>query len=313
VVSGALTAGVVLAIVLLRGNSGHTGTLTRTSAPLRSSLTPPSVVSPGFDGLALAAHNKDVLVGLGAQPGGPLDVVVIPSDDTEVSPADVRVEWQRRVVSGSAASSCGSGCLRFPLHVLAGTPSALLVTVGRPGRATVGVHVRFPARIPPRADVLFKTARARMLRLPALGMDETLGSGLSKPVVSRWWFQAPDRMRYSIAGGAKAVVVGTRRWDAFGGRWERSSTPRLRLPTFPWVRARSARLLGSTRLGGRRVRVLAALLPQAGPQEAPAWFLLYVARDGLVLRSRMFTTAHFMTDTYRDFGSAAPVRPPRDG
>jgi hypothetical protein len=140
-------------------------------------------------------------------------------------------------------------------------------------------------------------------------MDETLGSGLSRPVVSSWSFQAPDRMSYSIVGGAKAVVAGTRRWDDFGSGWKRSSSPRLQVPTFPWEHARAARLLGTTTFGGARASEVAAWLP-ARDGSAPTWFLLDIARDGRVLRSRMLTTAHFMTDTYRDFGAVKPIRPP---
>lgn len=303
----ALVAGVVVAVVVLRGGSGRPAA--EQAAAERPALTPPSVVSRGFDGLALAGHMSDVLVGLGAYRGGPLDVVVVRSDESPVRARDVRVHVRGRSVSGAAARSCGSGCFRFPLDVLAGTPSSVVVEVARPGKATVRVPVRLPARMPKRADALFRRARLTMLGLHALGMDETLGSGLSKPVVSRWSFQAPDRMSYAIRGGAKAVVIGTRRWDDFGGRWQRSSSPRLDVPTFPWVQAGAARVLGSARLAGGRVAVVAALLPAAA-QGAPTWFELTVGPGGRVLRSRMLTTAHFMTDTYRDFGSVPRIRPP---
>jgi hypothetical protein len=305
----AVIAGVVVAVVLLRG--GSQGRPAAQPATAESpALAPPSVVSRGFAGLALAAHRGDVLVGVGAYAGGPLDVVVVPSDESEIRTADVRLDLRGRSLPGAAARTCGSGCFRFALGVLAGRPANVVVEVARPGRATVRVPVGLPARMPAQADALLRRARAAMLGLRALGMDETLGAGLAKPVVSRWSFQAPDRMSYSIRGGAKAVVVGTRRWDDFGSGWRRSAIPRLEVPTFPWVRARAARLLGSARLDGRRVQVVAALLPAAA-QEAPIWFELDVRQDGRVLRSRMLTTAHFMTDTYRRFGSVPRIRPPK--
>jgi hypothetical protein len=220
------------------------------------------------------------------------------------------VEWRGRLVPPSNASACGSACLRFSLPVLNGIASNLVVDVDRAGKSPTRVAVPLPGRMPASADAVFRRARRRMLGLQALGMDETLGSGLSKPVVSAWSFQAPDRMTYSIAGGAKAVVIGHRRWDDFGRRWQRSASPILHVPTFPWEQARQARFLGTATLGGTRARQVAVWLP-ARQGEAPTWFVLSVAADGRVLRSRMLTTAHFMTDTYRDFGSVPAIRPPR--
>lgn len=296
-----LVGGIVVAIVLLRGDEG-------TSAARRT-LTPPSVLGPHFQGLALAGHASDVLVGVGARSRGPVDVVVVPSDGTEVRAADVRVRWRGRTLAASRAISCGSSCFRFPLGVLDGSAAKLGVEVARPGTREAHVVLPVPARMPPSGDAVFRRARATMLRLRGLRMDETLGAGLSKPVVSSWYFQAPDRMSYAIVGGAKAVVIGTRRWDDFGKGWVRSSSPTLQVPTFPWERARQARFLGTATLQGTRVRRIAAWLP-ARAGDAPTWFVLSVAPGGRVLRSRMLTTAHFMTDTYRDFGSVPPIRPP---
>jgi hypothetical protein len=290
-----LIAGVALVTVLVRSRSSE--------ATDRVS----SVLTPAFAGLALAGHEQDVLVGLGARAGGPVDVVVVPSDESTVASEDIDVRLGRRSLSGTEAAACGERCLRFPLRVLAGKPTVLEVDVARAGKGTVRVPVGLPARMPARAEGSFRSARARMLRLRSLGMAETLGTGLSKPVVSRWWFQAPDRMRYAVAGGSRAVVVGTRRWDFFRRRWVRSSTSRLRIPAFPWEGARGARLLGRTRLGGTPVRVLAAWIPG---RDFPTWFLLYVTRDDRVLRSRMLTTAHFMTDDYGGFDAVPTIRPP---
>lgn len=268
---------------------------------------PPSVLTKGFVGLPLAGHAHDVLVGIGARPRGPVDVVVIRSDETPVAPGDVTLVRGARRTNGSAATSCGPRCLRFPLHVLSGAPSSFAVTVERPGKPAAIVRFALPARLPPLADRLYRTTRERMLGLESLTMHETLGSGLAAPLVSTWTFRAPDRMRYDIEGGSKAVVIGTRRWDWAAGKWTPSTSSRLRLPAYPWQVVTSARLLGSARVGGRPVRVLAALAPGA---DFPTWFLLDVGRDGSVVRMRMTTTGHFMVDTYGALDSAPPVRPP---
>ncbi len=301
-VVAALVAIVAAGALLLHTRSGGSARV------LAASGGPPSVLSRAFVGLPLAGHDRDVLVGLGARRDGPVDVVVIPSDESAVRPADIRVSLGRNTLSGASAASCGKRCLRFPLAVLAGKASVVEVEVVRSGRKNADVRLQIPAQMPPGAESLFHTARARMLRLRSLEMNETLGAGLSKPVVSRWWFQAPDRMRYAIVGGERAVVIGTRRWDAVGRKWQQSSTSRLRFPAFSWEHARGARLLGRSTLDGVPVRIVAARTPGA---DLPTWFLLDVTAHARVLRARMLTTAHFMTDTYSRFDSAPAIRPPR--
>ncbi len=305
-VAVALAAGAGVAVggwVLTRSGSGSSGVSAIDVEP----AGPPSVLTNGFVGLPLAGHDRDVLVGIGARPHGPVDVVVIPSDESDVAPADVTLVHGATRASGSSATSCGARCLRFPLRALVGTPSSLAVIVDQPGKPAATVRFALPPRLPATADRLYRAARARMLALASLSMHETLGSGLAPPVVSTWTFGAPDRMSYEIAGGSKAVVIGTKRWDWADGRWTRSTSSPLRLPAYPWQVATGARLLGSAHLGGRPVRVLAALKPGA---EFPTWFVLYVTPGGDVLRMRMATTGHFMVDTYGRLDSAPPIRPP---
>lgn len=268
----------------------------------------PSVLSRGFVGLAVAQHARDVLVGVGARPGGPVDVVVMPSDGSAVAPEAVEVGLGNRLLSGADVRSCGRRCLRFPLSVLGGSAAVLDVDVERPGKPPALVRVPLPARLPASAGTLFRTAQARMLGLRSFNMKETIGTGLSAtPLVSSWTFQAPDRMRYTIVRGNRAVVIGTRRWDSLGRKWAQSAISKLRIPAFAWENAREARLVGRATVGGTPTRVVALWKPDV---DFPSWFLLYVADDGRVLRARMSTTAHFMVDTYHDFDTAPPIRPP---
>jgi hypothetical protein len=300
----ALVVLIALATVLLRDRSGHE----RARATSAAASGPPSVLTPEFHGLALAAHARDVVVGAGIRSRGPVDVVVIPSDGRDVQPARVHVQLGGRSLSGGAVTSCGFRCLRFPLHALRGTQSTLSVTVSRKGKPDVRVSLPLPARMPPAAARVFRTARTRMLRLRSFTMDETLGAGLSRPVLSKWWFRAPDRMRYSVAGGGRAVVIGTTRWDYFDRRWQRSSSSRLNLPSFPWQNARNARLVGRAVVDGIPTRIVSVMSPGA---EFPTWFRLYVMPDDHVARMQMLTTAHFMTDAYRGFNAVAAIRPPK--
>ena len=267
----------------------------------------PSVLSSRFVGLPLAGHDRDVLVGVGARPGGPLDVVVVPSDESIVSPSGVTVRLGTTVASGAQATSCGKRCLRFPIRALGGAASTLDVTVDRSGKPQARVGIPLPARLPPTAARLYATARARMFALRSVGMRESLGSGLSPAVLSTWSFQAPDRLGYTIAGGTKAVAIGSERWDWSDGRWTKSSISPIRFPAYSWQDARGARVVGRSRVGGNPVRVLAAMKPGV---DFPTWFLLYVTDDGYVVRASMQTTGHFMVDTYDAFDAVPPIRPP---
>jgi hypothetical protein len=267
----------------------------------------PSILSRGFVGLAVAEHARDVLVGVGARPGGPVDLVVVPSDGSAVASEGMEVRLGNQLLSGAEVASCGRRCLRFPLSVLRGASSVLEVDVERPGEPAAVVRVPLPARLPSRAETLFRTAQARMLGLRAFDMTETIGTGLSTPVVSSWTLQAPDRMRYTIVRGNRAVVIGTRRSDSLGRTWEKSSISKLRIPAFAWENGREARLVGRGLVGGEPARILALWKPGI---DFPSWYTLYVADDGRVLRARMATTAHFMVDTYDEFDTAPPIRPP---
>src|SRR5437867_1610972 len=276
---GALLVAASLALTLWALSAGS-GPEQASPSGATTSRGPASVLSRGFVGVALAEHDHDVLVGLGVRAGGPVDIVVVPSDESDLSPSEVRVRLAGELwTSGSSASSCGPRCLRFGLAVLAGRPSTIEVAVVRTKTPAARVDMQLPARLPPSAGPAFRRARTEMLRLRSLAMDETLGTGLSAPVVSHWTFEAPDRMRYAIEGGSQAVVIGTRRWDRDGGRWERTEATRLRVPAFPWQSAVGARLVGAGMLGGRPVRVLAVHKPDA---EFPTWFLLDVDNAGRV-------------------------------
>ena len=291
---------------LSRSTAGAASDQARPALPAEAG-SEPSVLTPRFVGLPLAGHDRDVLVGIGARRRGSVDVVVVPSDETVVAPGGVTLRRGATRMSGESATSCGKRCLRFPLRVLAGAPSSFAVIVSRPGKPAASVRFDLPARLPPLADRLYRAGRARMLGLTSLQMHETLGSGLASPIVSTWSFAAPDRMSYAIAGGSKAVVIGTKRWDWADGNWTPSTSSPLRLPAYPWQVVRRARLVGSARVDGHSVRVLAAMSPGV---EFPTWFLLYVADDGHVVRMKMLTTGHFMVDTYRAFDHAPAIRPP---
>jgi len=277
------------------------------TAPVATPATPQtprdSVLAGGAGMLTLADRRGDLLVGLGVRPGGRTDVVVIPSDQRVLPPSAVETTVDGR--PARRAGSCGKRCYRFATGALRGRPRTLVVGVTRgPKRASVAF--RLPARTPPPAPGLLARAHARMFALDRYRVDETLSSGAAA-VDTLWTFVAPNRMRYDIRDGDKAVVIGNRRWDFTDGRWSRSPPTPVSVPQYIWQTGRHPRLLGTTTVDGKRARVLS--LYSSGV-EFPTWFVLDVGSDDRVLRARMLTTAHFMRDDYVDLNGDFRVTPP---
>ena len=239
-----------------------------------------------------------MLVGLAARRGGPVDVVVIPSNLDAVPASAVRARTGEEVAS---PRPCGDRCFRFPLRVLAGRPERLTVTVrGRP------VVFELPARVPPSAAGLFRQSTARMAALRSLRVDESLSSGKSG-IEAQLVLEAPDRVRYATSGGQRAIVIGTTRWDRDDEGWRKSEYQRIPQPAYMWARARYPRLLGRTTIGGTPVRIVAAFRPDSS---YPAWFRLYVTSEERIVRAEMIAPAHFMVDRLSGFNRQAPIRPP---
>nr|MBA2599854.1 hypothetical protein [Actinomycetota bacterium] len=68
-----------------------------------------------------------------------------------------------------------------------------------------------------------------------------------------------------------------------------------------------ARIVGQERIGGDRTAVIAFF---GGDEQVPAWFRLWIAPDGLVLRAEMDAPGHFMDQRYYDFGARIRIKPP---
>jgi hypothetical protein len=293
VVAVAVVAGVALG-AWLAGRGG--------SSPSPSTQTfasRPATTVDTRNAYLVAGRSGSTLVGLAARPRGPVDVIAIPPNLATIPAADVRA---RVGATAPEASSCGPRCFRFPLTVLDGKPTRLVVTVrGRP------VRFELPARLPPGAAGLYGAARRRMDALRSVRVDESLSSG-GAAIRARFDLAAPDRMRYVTSARQQAIVIGNSRWDLTGGKWERTSYQRIAQPAYMWAGARYPRLLGRTTLAGKPVRIVALFRPDGS---YPAWFRLYVTPDRRILRGEMIAPAHFMVDRLSAFDRAGPIRPPR--
>jgi hypothetical protein len=290
----ALVAGIGVVALLAQGSSGNETaplvTESTSSSPIRS-FSLPLTSSPSV--LALGKHDGNVLVGIAAKPGGPVEVAVLRAE-APLATDKLRFELDD---AKTEARSCGTGCSRIDAAVLDGAPSRLRVRVG-----SSSVAFGLPARLPRSGEALLARALRTMDGLRAYRYLETLTSGQGG-VVTRYEVQAPNRLSLRTPG-YRSVIIGKDRWDYLGTRWQRESFPGLNVAELlVWSRAMHARVVGRRPNG---VTELAAfgLLP------VPAWFRLAVAPTGRVVEAQMIAPSHFMVHRYSDFNGRITIFPP---
>jgi hypothetical protein len=294
--------GAVIALGL--GAAVVTAFVTDNPAPSASSTsTGSSSVSDTFDlpiglqtdTLALAKHRRDLLVGLAAQPGGPVEVAAVRGDAPVASDA-VRVSVNGRDVP---TESCGTGCSRAQAAVLQGRPSRVTVSAG-----SAPVSFQLPASLPASGQSAFDRARRTMAALHSYRFSERLTSG--GPVVfTRLAVQAPDRLSLRTNSGFRSVIIGRKRWDNQTGRWQEGPFPGLNVrDVLMWYDARNPRVV-------RRLPNGDVQLAAYGLKPVPAWFRLMVEPSGRVAEAEMAAPAHFMLHRYSDFNSTPAIKPPR--
>ncbi len=231
-----------------------------------------------------------------------------------VRASDIRGQPSRSAIEvlGARQSSCGRGCRRFRLPLAA----RVRVAVRDGGE-------RFMAQLPgewrqagsARARRLLTTAQSAMRGLDSVRQTEEITSGPGSYARTEYRFKAPSRMALQTDGGVQRLIVGERQWFRTRGTpWRRTSYGSgIAFSLRRWFRwttyARSVRLLGRRRDGGRPVTELALMDPAT-----PVWVRLVIdERTGRVLRERMVTRGHFMTSRYFGFGRKTPIEAPDVG
>ena len=289
----ALVAGIGV-VALLAGGGGGPKPVVTDSTPTSPTLSFSLPLTDGSSALALGKHDGNVLVGIAAKPGGPVEVAVLRAE-SPLSTDTLKFELDGK---SAEARSCGTGCSRIDATVLDGTPSRLTVHAG-----SSSVAFALPARLPQSGESLFARALRTMDRLQAYRYIETLTSGRGG-VVARYEVQAPDRLSLRTRG-FRSVIIGHSRWDYHDGAWEHGSFPGLKVAdVVMWSHARHARVVGRLPNG---VTELAAfgLLP------VPAWFRLAVAPTGRVVEAEMVAPSHFMVHRYSDFNGRIVIKAPK--
>jgi hypothetical protein len=202
-------------------------------------------------------------------------------------------------IEGRSARACGSGC--YAVDVKPGRDVTVVVAgFGRTRTASFVV----PAHAPP-ADALVRRAGAAFRSLRSVTYRERLASDDAHTLVAHWRLERPNRIEYSIAGGAQGIVIGSRRWDRDTprARWVESAQTPLHQPATQWTYAANAHVVAQTS---------SATTVSFVDPTIPAYFT--VTLDRRTLRPRvlhMTASAHFMTDSYRGFNEPRAIRPPR--
>lgn len=288
-----LAAAVVTAFVTDDGAPSASRTSTGSSSASDTFDLPIGLQS---DTLALAKHRKNLLVGLAARPGGPVEVAVVRGDTPQAGDA-VRVAVDGHDVS---AVSCGTGCSRAQADVLQGRASRVTVTAG----STAPVSFRLPAELPASGEPALGRARRTMAALRSYRFTERLTSG--GPVVfTHLAVQAPDRLSLRTNSGFRSVIIGRKRWDYLDGTWQEAPFPGLKArDVLMWYDAKNPRVV-------RRLPNGDVQLAAYGLKPVPAWFRLTVEPSGRVSEAEMTAPAHFMLHHYSDFDTATEIRPPQ--
>jgi len=290
---GVIALGIALAVLtqLATGGSETTTTSAATTASASGQFDLPLALQSRT--LALAQHHGDVVVGIAARPGGPVEVAAVRGEDPL---GDVRITLDGRTVT---SEPCGRGCSRITEPVLNGRTIALAVETG-----ATPFTFTLPRRLPASGAKDFARARRTMAALRSYHFTERLSSG-SGAILTRLDVQAPDRLRLRTDNGFRSVIIGGTRWDYLDGRWQRQSFPGLNVrDVLMWYRARTPRVV-------RRDANGATELAAFSLQPVPSWFRLIVEPSGRVSQARMTAPSHFMLHRYSEYDRAPEITPPK--
>ncbi len=281
------------ALVIAAGARTFGATVTLGTA----SRAPAVVAAPAPTGPVAAGEAADLAVG--AQRLGRTAVRVTLLSQTGAGVPDALV-----LVDGHVATPCPGAagvCYQAPAPAAAAN---LVVAVRRPGRAAVTAHLRMPAAgARPAAGRLHRAARA-FAALRSLRAENVLASAPGRSVATTYIVQAPDRLAIDVHGGDHARIIGPTRWDRRAdGTWRRSPASPVRQPDPFWAPTAEAVYVS----GGDRRTIQLTLVQPGGP----TFFRLWIdRRSHIVVRLRMITSAHFMSERELDLNHAPPVVPP---
>lgn len=251
-----------------------------------ATTSPPRLPAP--DALVLARRDGNFAATIAVRPSGAVTAQFIGPEGSAADIGPVEID-------GHPARSCGTACYAGRAG------SGRVVTIAHGGK-TLRFELgsgRPAAKLVARATRVYRSLRS-------IVFDERIAS-IGAAVATRWTQVAPSSFSYSIATGARAIVLGTRRWDrAPGDRWRRSTTIATPMPAPVWgAGIANVRLLRED----AKAYVVSFLVPNP---TFPAWFTVAFERRTLrPLRLQMLAAAHFMHVRYLSWDEPIELRPPR--
>jgi copper transport protein len=272
-----LLAGVVAVVgVLVALRPGRDAVAARTTA---APAVPQPPVLPPRDAVVAAAEDGALAVGVARSPSA-VTVTLLGPDGTG---ADRTVR-----VNGGPTTRCGAGCYRA-------RPQSGALRVAIDGRTLV---FALPAAAPDASAQLQRATRAYR-GASSIAFDESLRSGPTGGVQTRWTVKAPHSLAYTIRRGPQAIVIGTRRWDRASARapWQKAQQTPLDVTRPYWTRPTNVRLVAP--------RTLTFL-----DRSLPAWFRVTLDARGRPRTMRMIAAAHFMSDRYVAYDAPVALSPP---
>ncbi|MHB8468149.1 MAG: copper resistance CopC/CopD family protein [Gaiellaceae bacterium] len=287
----ALVATLVVAVsVLVQLRPGRNAPALALASVQALEPTPPPPAPPR-DAVVLAQEAGALAVALAAEPRRATVFVL--------SPAGGGLDGLDVSVDGTPAARCGHGCYAAPF-VRRRSVVVAVSGFGAPARVFFTLPVTTPS-----AAALVRRAHAAYRELRSVAYREHLASDPAHAIDALWRLEKPNRLTYSIAGGARAIVVGARRWDSDGAGKpyvESSQTP-LPQPATQWSESANAHVLA---------RSASTVTVSFVDPTIPAYFTVVFDRATLRPRVlRMAASAHFMTDRYLEFNEPPAIRPPR--
>jgi hypothetical protein len=307
----------VLAVDLLRGTpgpvSGTVSPVTTTVPAAQPPSTPtgsiPTPTSPGFPspppGAVVFAREAGVYgLGLGIVPGAKTSLV-------RVSVLSPEGGGQKGLTVAFHAGSetvrmpaCGDGC--YEAHVLSSALGGRVqVTLGQRAYAfTLPASLRLPS-----GSAIVSRASRVWRALTSLVWHERLAASPTEVLYTVYTAVAEHSLGYTISDGARAIIIGTTRWDQSrpGGAWIRSAqNPPVTQPRPYWAAVSVARVIRSTTVAGKSAWDVTFFDPIT-----PAWFEAQIDKQtGRTLTLQMITTAHFMHHVYGPFDKPIRLHPP---
>lgn len=302
---GALLVGLVVAVAVLTAlPPGRT-----TAAAARLQAVKPAPVKPTLPpkgALVLAKETGSLAVALAAEPLPHgrlrLTATIVGPDDTGVD--DLQLTF--RIVGTEGATleqgnSCGAGCYRA-VSSFVGTPTG--VTINFAGETAAAVTFSLPPRWT-EARKLMRRATATFRGLHSVSYRESLASSPRTKITSLWKQVAPDRLQYTIPGGAAGILIGGVRWDKTSpsAPWTRSVFQPIAAPAPIWPKKPSNVNLLDSGTNGYTLSLL--------DRSIPAWFTIRFDRKLRPQSLQMTAAAHFMRHRYLSFNTPLKIEPPR--